>query len=282
LKEHLTGKFTSEDNSDLDNSATIQLADIKGKVNTKKFIGAKVGDVLKLKTKNLFVDDAKLMAALGMTKEEVEGLEISLNFELEEVTITEKAELNQELFDKIFGEGTVKTTEELKGKIKEDAEAQFANQGDQQLLNAITEYLVDSTKFDLPADFLKKWLAQAGEQPMTPEQAEAEYEKSEKGLRYQLIEGKVMSANDIKVDYAELVEFAKGFIKAQMAQYGNMSPEDAELNEIATRVLSNEDEAKRLQEQLISKKLLDFYKENIDFKVKEVNFEDFVKEVYKN
>jgi trigger factor len=278
----VTGKFTSEDNSDLDNSATIQLADIKGKVNTKKFIGAKVGDVLKLKTKNLFVDDAKLMAALGMSKEEVEGLEISLNFELEEVTITEKAELNQELFDKIFGEGTVKTTEELKGKIKEDAEAQFANQGDQQLLNAITEYLVDSTKFDLPADFLKKWLAQAGEQPMTPEQAEAEYEKSEKGLRYQLIEGKVMSANDIKVDYAELVEFAKGFIKAQMAQYGNMSPEDAELNEIATRVLSNEDEAKRLQEQLISKKLLDFYKENIDFKVKEVNFEDFVKEVYKN
>jgi len=217
-----------------------------------------------------------------MSKEEVEGLEISLNFEIEEITITEKAELNQELFDKIFGEGTVKTTEELKGKIKEDAEAQFANQGDQQLLNAITEYLVENTKFDLPADFLKKWLAQAGEKPMTAEEAEAEYEKSEKGLRYQLIEGKVMSANDIKVDYAELVEFAKGFIKAQMAQYGNMSPEDSELNEIATRVLSNQDEAKRLQEQLISKKLLDFYKENIDFKVKEVNFEDFVKEVYKN
>jgi trigger factor len=134
------------------------------------------------------------------------------------------------------------------------------------LLNAITEYLVENTKFDLPADFLKKWLAQAGEKPMTAEEAEAEYEKSEKGLRYQLIEGKVMSANDIKVDYAELVEFAKGFIKAQMAQYGNMSPEDSELNEIATRVLSNQDEAKRLQEQLISKKLLDFYKENIDLK----------------
>jgi len=124
-------------------------------------------------------------------------------------------------------------------------------------------------------------LATAGENPISAEQAAEEFEKSEKGLRYQLIEGKIMSSNDIKLDYEELKDYAKGFIKSQMAQYGNLNPEEKELEEIAGRVLSNQDEAKRLQEQLVSQKLLTFYKENITFKEKKVSYEAFVKEAYK-
>ena len=277
---NVAGTFVNEE-KEIENKATISLNDIKGKVNLKKFIGAKVGDVLSLKSKNLFNEDAKLMGALGLAKEEVEGLEIPLTFTIEEINTTELAELNQELFDKIFGEGKVATVEELRGKIKEDAENQFKMQSEQQLLNSVTEYLVENTKFDLPAEFLKKWLATAGENPISAEQAAEEFEKSEKGLRYQLIEGKVMSANDIKLDYEELKEYAKGFIKSQMAQYGNLDPEEKELEDIANRVLSNQEEAKRLQDQLVSKKLLDFYKANITFKEKEVTYEAFVKEVYK-
>ena len=102
--------------------------------------------------------------------------------------------------------------QELKEKIKEDAEKQFQTQADQQLLNAVTEYLVENTKFDLPSEFLKKWLAVAGEKPISAEQASEEYEKSEKGLRYQLIEGKVLKDNNIKLDFEELKDFAKGFV----------------------------------------------------------------------
>ena len=116
---------------------------------------------------------------------------------------------------------------------------------------------------------------------MTAEEAAEEYAKSEKGLRYQLIEGKIMKDNDIKLDYAELVDYAKGFIRTQMAQFGNMNPEEKELDDIAARILGNQEEAKRLQEQLISQKLLTFYKENITFKTKEVTYEGFIKEVYK-
>ena len=276
----VTGTFVNEE-KEIEKKSTIAVSDIKGKLNLKKFVGAKVGDVLELKTKNLFEDDHKLMGALGLSHDEIQGLEIPVTFTIEEITETELAELDQELFDKLFGEGNVSTVEELRGKIKEDAENQFKQQSEQQLLNSVTEYLVANTKFDLPADFLKKWLATAGENPISEEQAAEEFEKSEKGLRYQLIESKIMSANDIKLDYEELKEYAKGFIKAQMAQYGNMSPEDKELEDIANRVLSNQDEAKRLQDQLVSKKLLDFYKENITFKEKEVTYDAFVKEVYK-
>ena len=276
----ITGTFVNEER-ELNKKSTIELDTIKGKVNLKKFIGKKVGDVVELKTKGLFADDHKLMGALGLTHDEIHDLDIPLTFTIEEINVTELAEVNQELFDKVFGPDVVKSEEELREKIKEDAEKQFQTQADQQLLNAITEYLVENTKFDLPADFLKKWLAVAGENPMTPEQASEEFEKSEKGLRYQLIEGKILKDNELQINFEELKDFTKGFVKAQMAQYGQLNPEEKELDDIVQRVLGNQDEAKRLQEQLVSQKLLNFYKENITFKEKEVNYEKFVKEVYK-
>lgn len=277
---NVTGTFVNEE-KEINKKTTISLADLKGKPNLKKFVGAKVGDVLELKTKGLFSDDHKLEGALGLSHDEIHGLDIKVSFTIEEITVTELADLDQELFDKLFSDGSVKSVTELRNRIKEDAEKQFLAQGDQQLLNSVTEYLVENTKFDLPSSFLQKWLATAGEKEMTAEEAAEEYAKSEKGLRYQLIEGKIMKDNDIKLDYAELVEYAKGFIRTQMAQFGNMNPEEKELDDIAARILGNQDEAKRLQEQLISHKLLTFYKENITFKTKEVTYEDFIKEVYK-
>ncbi|MFL0063232.1 trigger factor [Tenacibaculum maritimum] len=277
---NVTGTFTSEE-KEINKKSTVSLKDIKGKTNLKKFVGAKVGDVLTLKTKNLFEDEHKLQGALGVAHDDVHGLDITVSFTIEEITEIALAELNQELFDKLFADGSVKTVTELKEKIKEDAEKQFQQQADQQLLNAVTEHLVEETKFDLPKDFLQKWLQTAGEKQLTEEEATEEYNKSEKGLRYQLIEGKIMKDNDIKLEYAELVDYAKGFIKAQMAQFGNMNPEEKELDDIASRVLSNQEEAKRLQEQLTSQKLVAFYKENLSFDTKEVSYEEFIKEVYK-
>ena len=279
-KANITGTFVNEE-KEINKKFTIALKDLKSKVNVKKFIGAKVGDLIELKTKGLFSDEHKLEGALGLSHDEIHGLDIKVSFTIEEITVTELADLDQELFDKLFPNGDVKSVTELRNRIKEDAEKQFLAQGDQQLLNAVTEYLVENTKFELPAEFLQKWLATAGEKEMTSEEAAKEYAKSEKGLRYQLIEGKIMKDNDIKLDYAELVDYAKGFIRTQMAQFGNMNPEEKELDDIAARILGNQEEAKRLQEQLISHKLLTFYKENITFKTKEVTYEGFIKEVYK-
>lgn len=276
----VTGTFVNEE-KEIEKKATIEVVDIKGKTNLNKFVGAKVGDVLALKTKNLFTDEHKLMSALGMSHDDVHGLEIEVTFAIEEVNEMELAAINQELFDKVFGPDVISTEAELREKIKEDAEKQFETQGDQQLLNAVTEYLVENTKFDLPASFLKKWLTVAGENPISEEQAAIDFEKSEKGLRYQLIEGKIMKEHDIKLSFEELKDYTKGFVKAQMAQYGQTNPEEKELDEIAQRVLSNQDEAKRLQEQMMSQKMLEFYKGKMTFKVKEVTYDGFVKEVYK-
>jgi len=277
---NVTGTFVNEEKQ-ISKKSTFKLDKIKGKKNLSKFIGEKIGAAIELDSKNLFEDDHMLMNILGITHDEVHDFDAPLTFTVEEAVKAELADLNQELYDKLFGEGVVKSESELKEKLKEDAEKQFATQADQQLLNTVTESLIESTEFDLPAEFLQKWLAVAGEKPMTPEEAVEEYNRSEKGLRYQLIEGKLSKEHNINVTYEDLKDFAKGYIKTQMAQFGNMNPEEKELDEIANRVLSNQEEAKRLSDQMMNEKLLTFFKENIKLKTKEVTYEDFVKEVYK-
>ena len=277
---NVTGTFVNEA-KEINKKGTFLVSDLNGKKNEKKVIGAKVGAVIALDTKKLFKDAHRLEHLLGVTHEEIHDLDITVSFTVEEITETTPADLDKELFDKLFTDGSVSTATELRNKIKEDAENQFKQQGDQQLLNAVTEHLVENTTFDLPAAFLKKWLATAGEKPLTADEATAEFNKSEKSLRYQLIEGKIMKENNIKIDHAELGTYAKGFIRTQMAQFGNMNPEEKELNEIAGRVLQNKEEAQKLQAQLISQKLLTFYKENMSFKTKELSYQEFTKEVYK-
>jgi len=254
---NVTGTFVNEE-KEIENKSTINLSDIKGKTNLKKFVGSKVGDVIELKTKSLFSDNSKLMGALGLSNEAIEGLNIKVLFTIEETTEIELADLDQELFDKLFTDGSVKSVTELRNKIKEDAEKQFLQQADQQLLNSVTEFLIDNTSFDLPSEFLQKWLATAGEKQLTPEEAAEEYNKSEKGLRYQLIQEKILKENDIKLDYEELKEYAKGFIRTQMAQFGNMNPEDTELDDIANRILGNQEEAKKTSRSINEPKVNDF------------------------
>ncbi|MEO9894010.1 trigger factor [Aurantibacter sp.] len=277
--DEINGIFKNEA-EEIENKFVIELDKVKSKKAIDALVGKKVGDIVSLKTKGLFKEDHLLTHALGLTAEKGEGLNIDVDFEIQEINEREPANLDQELFDKLFGKDEVKSEDELKAKIKEDSEKQFEQQADQKLLNDITEYFIENTKFDLPVEFLTKWIKMTGENPLTEDQASEEFEKSEKGLRYQLIEGKIIQENDIQVQFEELKEFAKGFIKSQMAQYGQMNPEEAELDAIAARVMGNQDEVKRLSEQLMSQKLLTLYKEKVNLKTKELTYDKFVTEVY--
>jgi trigger factor len=277
--DEITGVFKNEEKH-IENSTTITLDKFKEKATVNMFIGANVGDVITLKTKGLFNDDHDLMNYLKVSHEDAHDLDVEVTFTITEINARELADLDQEFFDKLFGKGNVTSVAELKAKIKEDAEKQFVQQSDQKLLNDVTEYLVENTKFDLPASFLQKWIQTAGEEMLDEAQAKEEYEKSEKSMRYQLIEGKLITENNLQVNFDELKNFSKQMIKAQMAQFGQMNPSEKELDDIAARVLSNQEEVKRLTEQLTSQKLLAFYKENANLKIKELSYDKFVKEVY--
>jgi len=275
----VSGFFTNEEKG-INNRTTISLDVFADKKTAKAFIGKKVGDVITLNTKGLFDDDHKLMDYLAVGHDDVHGLDIEVTFTIDEVTTHEPAVLDQELFDKLFGPKVITSVDELKAKIKENVENQFVQQADQKFLNDVTEFLVTSTKFDLPAGFLKKWIQVAGENPLSAEEAEVEYSKSENGLRYQLIETKVVADNDLQITFEDLKSYTSDVIRKQMAQFGQMNPTDDDIQGIVARVMSNQDEVKRLSQQVMNEKMLSLYKDKVKAKSKEVSYDDFIKAMY--
>ena len=264
----------------IENETTFNIGDVRTKTNQKKFIGKKVGDVVTISTKGLFEDEHKLMNVLSVDHDKAHGLDVEVEFTIEEVSTQEKAELNQEFFDKLFGEGKVTSEDELKARIKEDAEKQFAQQADQKFMNDVVEALVENTKFDLPKEFLIKWLQTVGETQLTEEQAQEEYTKSEAGLRYQLIEGKIITDNDLQIKFEEIKEYTSTLIKDQMAQFGQLEPSEDDVTNIVSRVLSNQEEVKRISEQLMNEKMMKMFADKVGATAKEVTYKDFVKEAY--
>lgn len=277
--DDISGTFTSEAHN-INAPARLTLDVFADKKQAKKFIGKKAGEVVTLNTKGLFDDDHKLMDFLKVGHDVVHGLDIDVDFKIEEITATEPAELNEDLFAKLFGEGNVGSLEALKAKIKEDAETQFAQQADQKFLNDVTEALLEETKFDLPAEFLTKWLQTAGEKSLTLEEAAQEFGRSENGLRYQLIEGKIMNSHGLELKFEEVKSHTEGIIRTQMAQFGQMEPSQEDIDGITARVLSNQEEVRRISEQVMNEKMLALFKEKVGAETKEVSYEEFVKASY--
>ena len=277
--DEITGTFVSSE-KELEKKTTFSTEVIKGKKQMTALTGAKVGDTIVLKTKGLFIDEHDNERLLGVSHDDAHGLDIEVTLTVEEVNTREMAELDQELFDKLFGEAVVTSEEELKLKIKEDAERQFEQQSDQKLLNDVVESLIENTKFDLPSEFLQKWIQVSGEKPLTEDEAKEEFAKSEKGLRYQLIEGKLRAEHNLQVTFEELKDYSKNMIKAQMAQYGQMDPTEEEIEGVVARVMGNQEEVNRLSEQMNTNKILQFFKENAKLKTKEITYEKFIKDAY--
>ncbi len=256
------------------------LEQVKSKKASKALQEMEVGGEIQLTAKGFFSDDDTAKRLLGLDDQKLASLnKTDFIVALKEVNERIPAEMNTELFDKLYEPGTVKTKADLEEKIKTSLKAQFEPQANQKLMNDISEALVEKTKFKLPDSFLKKWIQTTAKEPLTEEAAEEEYNKSEKGIRYQLIEGKIINENQLSMTFDELKEFTANLVKNQMMQYGQI-PEQEQLDGIVSNVLSNQEETKRISEQLMGDKMLQFYLEKAPLKNKKIAFDAFVKEAY--
>ncbi|MBZ9777738.1 trigger factor [Psychroflexus sp. CAK8W] len=282
VKENYTvvGTFHNEEES-IENEATFKVEDIEGKTNQKALLGAKVGDQVTLKSNKLFKDDDTLARHLGLEKDKVEGLKVDLTFTIKEINEQILAELNQELFDKAFGEGEVTSEKEAKEKIAEQSKQTFQQQGDQQFFNDVTELLIEKADMELPAEFLQKWLQTQGEKQLTPEEATEEYTKSEKGIKYQLIEAKIAKDNDIKVEVEDVKKVAKEKIRMQMMQFGQQDFPEDQMDPIIQNLMSNEEQVRQFSEEVMVQKLLELYKDKMEVEEKDVTYKEFVDKIYK-
>ena len=150
---------------------TFDLSLINGKSNISALKKATVGTLLNLKFKKLFKDEATASRILNISPDKILEIKGEITIDIKEINERVMAEINQEFFDKIYGPNQVNSEEEMRQKVVEQMEKQFENQSDQKLLNDITEYLVNKTKFDLPDKFLIKWMQNSGEKSLNAEDA---------------------------------------------------------------------------------------------------------------
>ena len=192
------------------------------------FNGAKVNDVLVFNPAVAFDNnEAELSSLLKIKKEEVAGVKGNFSFQVEEITRMVPAELNQELFDNVFGEGTVSSEEEFRAKIKEEIAARFVADSDYKFLIDIRKVMMDKVGKLEFSDALLKRIMLLNNEEKGEEYVAENYDKSIEELTWHLIKEQLVEANDIKVEQEDVLKMAKETTKAQFAQYGMLSvPED--------------------------------------------------------
>lgn len=274
----IVSTIRSSDES-VDKESTFSLDSIN-KEHHEQFKGAKVGDVISVKANALLENENVAQSLLGISTENYKALEGNLSIEITEINETVPAELNQELFDKYLGEGKVSTEDEFRKQIKEQIEGQFKQQSEQKFFNDTTEFLIEHTDFELPENFLKKWLRFSNDKDISQEEADKEFEDNKKGIRYQLIESKIKEDHDISVTQEDLKETAKEALKAQMAQYGQGNLPEDQVEQLSQTLLQQEEQKKQMEDQALSKKLLDFFKEKLPINEKEVTYKEFIDIAY--
>ena len=274
----ITANFNCK-SDEINNSSMFKTESLKPSF-LKRIIGLKVGNELTEVGSKIFKENYELSRNLKIELEKAKNFKSEVSIKIEEINEREMADLDQDLFDKVFGKNSVKSVTEMKNKLSEDFVKQFQNQVDQKLMNDTIEYLIESTKINLPSEFLIKWMKLSSENKISIDEAKSEYEKSEKGMKYQLIESKIIIDNDLQVNFEDLKSFTTDLIKNQMLQYGQAIPDEKEVDGIVARVMSNKDEIKRLTEQLTSTRILNFFKDNFNYKTKKVSYDEYIKEAY--
>lgn len=259
------------------NDAVISVDRIQDKDIKEQFKGKKINDVLNIDLKKALVNETEISGLLKINKEKVAEIGADFNLTIKEITKFIDSEINQELFDKAFGKDNVKSEEEFKNKISDDLKAAFKDQSEYKFAIDVKELLISKNVFELPSEFLKKWLRLINKDKITDEQFEKEFPAFEEDLKWQLIKNKIIEENDLKVEDDEIINLAKKSIINQFKQYGLATVEDEYIENYAKDILKKDEEKKKLIEQKYEEKTINFIKETLKIEDKEIKQEDFYK-----
>lgn len=255
-------------------SSSLSPEKITNKGAADKLIGLKKEDKLVMNVDELYATELDKSVSLGISKEAAEQTHCNLQITVKNISRMEDAELNQELFDRVYGAGKVNGLEEFKNKIREELSLMFSADTERFLKTEVEKKLVEKINLQLPDSFLKRWLTVVNEKPVTEEELEKDYPNYAKAMKWRLIENKIIKDHQIKVESEEAINEAKSFIKGEYARYGQV-PTDTDLDKISKDLLSKEKEAQRIFENLYSKKVIALIKEKCKLDTKEVSYEEF-------
>lgn len=247
----------------------------------EKFIGTKIGEHVDI---NLFEssdkDRASLMKFVLDIKEEAdapEGMGDDFRISIAKVGRTEKGDLTEEFFKKIYPDGSVADEAALREKIVEEVTKYFDQEAEVKTKNEIIEYLIENVQMDFPAAFLKRWIKATNEKPITEEQIEGDYENFEKGLRWSLITNKLGADNDIKAEKEDIEAHSKEALRKQLEMYnpaGNTIT-DEQLDAFNANMMANQEHVKKTYDAVMEQKLFGYINNVVKFEDKEVTLDEF-------
>jgi trigger factor len=240
------------------------------------FSGTTAGNEVIFDVKKAYPNNAELASLLKIDQKEVAMLEGTFKCMIKEVLKFEKAVVGQEFYDKVYGEGEVRTEEEFMKRITDEISLNYERESEYRFMVDARETLIRKAKIELPVEFLKRWMVETNEQ-MTEEQVNSDFGKYEDDFRWQLIKEHLLKQQDIKVTEEEALEAAKGMALNQYMQYGISNVPDDYLENYAREMMSKPEEARRFYEQKGEEKLISYIKSTVKLDEKEVSSEKFRK-----
>jgi trigger factor len=261
---------------------TISVDLIKDEEIKKQWIGIKTGDKKNLDIKKAYPNDYEIAQILKIKKEEVVHVTNEFEVTVNSISTFKKREINQELFDQVFGKDQIKSEEEFRGRLKEDISSNYSKESDYKLKLDLKDYFIQKYKFDLPKDFLSKWLVLINEGKFTKEQIENDYPQFEIDLKWQLIKNKIIKEAGFKVEENEVIEYAREITRNQLRQYGLSDMTNENLDQYAKQLLQKESETKRIVELIIDDKIVQYVKLRAKLEDKSITSEEFEKFFEKN
>ncbi len=279
-KDMVMGKFEELESGlikegGISHSTTISMEFLENKAAIKLLTGKKINDsfVLDLTSVSKGPEDAAAM--LGVSADIYASLSCDFQFTITDIKRMEMAELNEELFQKLFGD-EIKTEDEMNKRIEADLTRMFEEDADRLFTKNVYDLLIEETKMTFPEEFLKKWIKASSEKPIADEDLDREFDAYLKSLKWQLIQTKIFKDNQIQLTNEEVINYTKSLIVGNYAQYGMPAPDEEELTETAKRLLQNKEQANGIYDRLAESKLTAFFKENVAISKKELAYDDFV------
>ncbi|MCB0767437.1 MAG: hypothetical protein KDB95_09565, partial [Flavobacteriales bacterium] len=235
-----------------------------------------VGDEVVLDPHKVSKDHDDLARMLGVDHERVHHLEGSFLFRIAEIKRMVPVEIDQELFDRVYGKDAVTDEAGFRAKVQEGLENMFRRDSDRIFKRQVMRRLMDSTSFDLPDAFLKRWIRETSENPATPEQIEESYGEYASGLKRQLLEERVIEKYGLEAKGEEMDAFAKRYMADQFAQYGMPAPEGEQLQQMVARMMGDREQLGRIRNTIVEQKLNTHFKALLSPKEEKVSFDSFV------
>lgn len=256
--------------------ATVATDLIKDEEIKKQFLGRSENELIDFDLRKALPNDNEIAGLLKIPKEEAAGIGGNFRFTIREISRFAPAEIGQELFDRIYGEGIVTSEEEFMKKIEDEISANLNHESDYKLALDLKKLAIEKCEFDLPEEFLKKWLLRVNEKT-TEELINKEFDSFRTDLKWQLIRNKIAKLNEVRITEEELMEEAERITRYQFGQYGLYYATDEQVSNYARETLKREDEAKRIADKLLEDKVILLLRDMVRIDYKQVSVEEFNK-----